>query len=629
MHFDPWRTVELYRVQPIGILLAVNNNHVHSGNCAVIRVGEVTAVSGVKITLRIDDDSSKETLFYKGSKLKGVSIREHVSIQRGFRSIVCVVDGEYLDERRTEASGISLDYVRRIEVTPIGHFEGDTFKHGIKYLPMIKDPVFLLPEDSVQRIYGSSGSDAFTIGKTLKDDIPIKLPWQRLFNSHIGIFGNTGSGKSNTLAKLYTTLFESKAGQMDGKSRFVVLDFNGEYTGQQLVNQQRKALYLLSTQGNGGDRFPLHRAEFWDVDTLSVLFQATPNTQRPFLTRVVEGRAKFQNYPEALPNFIKSVFRQSFNAAKARQESLDLLRSIANLIGADEVFLALRDVSWHNVSGRFFRPSDGVWFDPDGQSYEAHLAKVVDGVDPSGLDAFGELMLRAQLQLARDVTYGFVQFEHIQPLLKRVEASISGLNKAIKVVGDDDYPPERLVTIVSLKRCSNELKKVLPLLLAKHYYNAHKDRVAQPPDQTLHLVVDEAHNILSQQSIREQESWKDYRLELFEEIIKEGRKFGVFVTISSQRPADISPTIVSQLHNFFVHRLVNDRDLFLIENTITTLDALSRSLIPSLSQGCCVITGTSFDLPVVIQVDPLKRSMRPDSEDVNLEVLWSLADDDA
>lgn len=174
-----------------------------------------------------------------------------------------------------------------------------------------------------------------------------------------------------------------------------------------------------------------------------------------------------------------------------------------------------------------------------------------------------------------------------------------------------------------MRRCNNEVKKVLPLLFAKHYYNGHKTTVANPPDRTVHLIIDEAHNILSDQSARESETWKDYRLEQFEEIIKEGRKFGMFITIASQRPADISPTIVSQLHNFFIHRLVNDRDLYLVDNTISTLDSLSRSHIPSLAQGCCVVTGTAFDLPMVIQVDRLPSNKQPASEDVDLEKLWS------
>ncbi|MDP2679892.1 MAG: ATP-binding protein, partial [Rhodoferax sp.] len=57
--------------------------------------------------------------------------------------------------------------------------------------------------------------------------------------------------------------------------------------------------------------------------------------------------------------------------------------------------------------------------------------------------------------------------------------------------------------------------------------------------------------------------------------------------------------------------------------TITTLDSLSRGLIPNLAQGCCVVTGTSFDLPMVLQIDRLDRAKQPDSEDVDLETLWA------
>ena len=85
------------------------------------------------------------------------------------------------------------------------------------------------------------------------------------------------------------------------------------------------------------------------------------------------------------------------------------------------------------------------------------------------------------------------------------------------------------------------------------------------------------------------------------------------------------PTIMSQIHNFFIHRLVNDKDLFLIDNTISTLDRMSKSLIPSLTKGSCVITGTAFDLPIVMQVDYIEdKHSRPDSDDVDLGILWGL-----
>lgn len=458
----------------------------------------------------------------------------------------------------------------------------------------------------------------------LKEDIPVSLPWRVLFNSHIGIFGNTGSGKSNTLAKLYTVLFENKKEDMANRSRFVVLDFNGEYTGEQLLpSGPSKSTVTLSTAGDGGDKFHLPKAEFWNLDVLSLLFQATQNTQRPFLNRVIAGWTKHGQNPNSLSNYIAWTFRNVFSAASPKREALDLMRTVAHILGSEEVLDALGTITWHGQQGKFYRQNPNgttTYFESNGSGYEIVLVDLVEEMDAGMLDSFDQLIVRSHLSLANDLTQGFVQFEHIQPLLKRIESSLGHLRKVIEVNEVQEEP--KLLTVVSLRRCNSETKKIIPLLLAKHYYEAHKRDVETPPDRTIHLIIDEAHNILSQASVREQESWKDYRLELFEEIIKEGRKFGVFLTISSQRPADISPTVVSQLHNFFIHRLVNDRDLALLENTITTLDRLSRGLIPTLGKGACVVTGASFDLPMLLQVDPLAKAKQPDSEDVNLGNLW-------
>jgi len=588
-----------------------------------IRVGEVIAVHGTKVVLKIDEQSSKETLFYAGDKYKGVSIREYLSIQRGFRDIICMVEGEFLDESRIETRDGRTTFVRKVEARPIGFFDRTGFTQGIKYLPMIQDAAYLLPEERIRSIFDRGADSEFRIGRMLKEEIAVGLPWKRLFNSHIGIFGNTGSGKSNTLAKLHTVLFDLKLPLIAGKSRFIILDFNGEYGGEQLAPPNHKTVYQLSTQtdpdlNDATARFPLAPQEFWELETMSLLFQATLNTQRPFLNRVITGKLRFGANPGALANYAKMKFQQSFCAGEVKPATLDLMRTVARRVGNQALVDLLADVTWYR-NGRF--NYHGAFIDPDGVQYTARIAPTVNTIEVQGLDEFDQLVLRVNLQLMSDLNAGYVQFEHIQPLLKRVESSLVSLRKVLSI--SDAPPVERLLTVISMRRCNNEVKKVLPLLFAKHYYNSHKATVSNPPDRTIHLIVDEAHNILSDQSTRESETWKDYRLEQFEEIIKEGRKFGMFITIASQRPADISPTIVSQLHNFFIHRLVNDRDLYLIDNTISTLDALSRGLIPGLSQGCCVVTGTAFELPMVIQVDRLPNNKQPASEDVDLERLWS------
>lgn len=585
-----------------------------------IRVGEVIGVNGVKIVILAFDESNKESLFHNGNKYKGISIREYISIQRGFIRIVCLVEGEHLDESRIDVADAKVGYLRKVDVRPIGYFLNEEFKEGVKYLPMIKDPAFLLQEEDILAIYGNGKGEGFVIGRMLKEEVPISLPWHKLFNSHVGIFGNTGSGKSNTLAKLFTTLFEKKKDHIGEVSKFVLLDFNGEYTTNQLIDADNKAIYRLNTNNDDGDRFPLRSSEFWNLETLCILFQATQNTQRPFLSRLVDGRTRFPS-SEQLNNFVKTVFRRSFTLAAPRPEILDLLRRIASIIEADGLYSLLDTISWHRGQAKFHQPNTNIFFDADGRRYDEVIAPNVDDLDVGEIDEFKTLILRSNLQLCKELGHGFIQFEHIQPLLKRIEASLQSLQRVITV--DGEMGEQKLLTVLSLRRCKNDIKKIFPLLIAKHYYNTHKEEVLNPPNKTCHLIIDEAHNILSEQSSREHESWKDYRLELFEELIKEGRKFGVFITIASQRPADISPTIISQIHNFFIHRLINDRDLFLLDNTITTLDAISRGLIPTLAKGCCVVTGTAFDIPMLMQIDQLNIDKQPDSDDVNLKLLWS------
>ena len=139
---------------------------------------------------------------------------------------------------------------------------------------------------------------------------------------------------------------------------------------------------------------------------------------------------------------------------------------------------------------------------------------------------------------------------------------------------------------------------------------------------SLNIIIDEAHNILSYDSTRESQDWKDFRLETFEEIIKEGRKFGVYLTIASQRPSDISATIISQLHNYLIHRLINNRDLEMVEKAIAYLDKISIESLPILPAGACVLSGIVADLPLILQVDRLSEEEQPESQTIALTESW-------
>jgi hypothetical protein len=329
-----------------------------------------------------------------------------------------------------------------------------------------------------------------------------------------------------------------------------------------------------------------------------------------------------------LERYIEKTLERAFSSGEPKPDALELAREIARIIDCEKLQDHLKGITY-NGKNKSFRAAEGHYYDSDSGGFVEFMKPLLDEhVDVDDLDQFTELMLRCYLQLCSDVVLGYAQYEHIQPVLSRAKSSITALRNVLEIV--DEPPPTHFLQVISLRKCKNEIKKILPLLIAKNFYTSHKDNenLKSPPTRTLHLIIDEAHNILSEQSTREHEIWKDYRLELFEEIIKEGRKYGVYLTLSSQRPADISPTIVSQIHNFFIHRLVNERDLMLLDNTISTLDSSSKALIPTLAKGCCVVTGTAFELPMILKIDPLLKVHRPSSDDVNLEELWALPDEE-
>ena len=230
------------------------------------------------------------------------------------------------------------------------------------------------------------------------------------------------------------------------------------------------------------------------------------------------------------------------------------------------------------------------------------------------------------MRLIYDVLGNRAMNEHIAPAINKLKSNEKNIEKVFRFgnANATSFWNDSNVVIINLNDVNTDTKKLIPLLLTNKLYSDYKGKRGQDKnDEYLNIIVDEAHNILSRQSVRESEEWKDYRLEVFEEIIKEGRKFGVFMTIASQRPSDISPTIISQLHNYFIHRLVNDKDIEQVNNTISYLDKVSVESLPILSTGVCIVAGQMTEMPIVVKINRIENENKPQNETINLIKAWT------
>ncbi|WP_413299684.1 ATP-binding protein [Bacillus sp. 1P10SD] len=627
---------------------------------AFSKIGNVVEVSGRKITIIIDSDKNLSNLFFKGKIYRNVGIGSYLKIKKDYVYIIVKIDKEFIKEktiiREQYKPNNSTVHDRFVEASVIGFINNKRFIRGVRELPFLYNEVFLMAEEEVREIYNVNSNSSITqkvsIGSALFDDVEVEADVSKLFASHIGIFGNTGSGKSNTLARIYYNLFQLGL-NFNNKSKFVLVDFNGEYSHDEVITHQKENI-ILSTR-TPHNKLKIKNSwlddEFW-----AIILEATEKTQKPFLKRTlnyIEYLRKDENIQTVrhIINTLVSKFKNILNKNGIGNKELDALSVLKtcicdffNLNENDEHIEILRSYNLHNntlcrernivndnTHGYIVNGNGNIYFGPHNVNNinieSQRFKEKLDSMLTEATNAFSYLKffeVTLGLKLVDDVLKSFVQFEHISPLFTRFNKRKNELNKVLEFseVGFTASSLEGNLICISLRDVNLDMRKIIPMLITKTAYEEHK-ATHNNNGQTLHLIIDEAHNILSSNSFRESESWKDYRLEVFEEIIKEGRKFGVFLTISSQRPSDITNTIISQLHNVFIHRLINNNDLLTMSKTISFLDQVSFESIPILPPGGCIFTGIATDSPIAIQIPILNNGLQPKSQTVDLTELWN------
>lgn len=606
-----------------------------------LEVGFVIEVSANNVIIQLRETSNPPFFYNDGIFYHGVSVGSFIGVLSGPYKIILRIEKEFIEDLSHDPTSQEFNsdrYVRKVVSKVIGSFLGEKMSYGLNRFPFIHDIAVLLADNETESILtGNEDSDLWTsykFGQSLEAHVPIHVNWSNLFNTHLGIFGNTGSGKSNTLASLYTKLFDETENFLDfSDSKFLFIDFSGEYSYDNLLCKDKKIL-KLNTSG-GGDKIAFSKKTFWNGEVLSILFSATEKTQKPFLNSVIKHFFNVDHNPSQLQHeiieWIVRGFEDTFKANN-NKESMPLLRYVIEFSTNFCPILSLpnfiSDSIWHSKANTYYQhcmksDKDIYWTNcqTDLPNFINDLKLSLEGFISDNLTISDRLLIACHIELLRGLARNDLQFDHINPLLNRIKDRKNMIDNIFEIVEETEIKEN--VIVISLRDCDLDTKKVIPLLIAIESYNHHKQKVKKSVKNTYHLIIDEAHNILSAQSNRETETWKDYRLEVFEEIIKEGRKFGYFLTIASQRPADISPTIVSQIHNFFIHRLVNENDLYMMTNTVSSLDTVTKQKIPSLGPGQCIILGTSFKFPILIQVDFL-GDYAPKSETIDLKNLWGL-----
>ena len=609
---------------------------------SIFRIGEVSSVDGREVSVRVDQEKNRSHILYRGELLSNVSVGGYVKLIKGFNSLIGKIEKEYIKEDKSTSQSPEYTqpeerFIRFLSVKMLGYFSGDKYRKGIKELPLIGNECILLDAEEYQKIHSFAHEDECTIrlGALMTDErVSIDVSVDRLFASHIGIFGNTGSGKSHTLATLYKNLFQEFGDQkaFQENARFILFDFNGEYANSTTITPLKK-VYNLSTKSDPADRIQLSSEDILTPEIFFILASATEKTQQPFIRRALKlyGKAQKARSPsEYTKGILRGKLKQILEFGNWGLADLTLGYMESILDHQDDL---RSDLAWHSKQSCFYtndkQSSKDVYanepskFDP--VIPQTKFYQAIDLLEKDE-DFISWITKFLYIQLIDDVLSNRAQNEHVAPAINKLKSLRNEFSKVFSIptnVGNTNlWEDGKPLAVINMSKVSVSMKKLIPLLLSYKYYQEHKNKKSDVVTSSLNIIIDEAHNILSYDSTRESQDWKDFRLETFEEIIKEGRKFGVFLTIASQRPSDISATIISQLHNYLIHRLINNRDLEMVEKAIAYLDKISIESLPILPAGACVLSGIIADLPLILQVDRLSEEEQPESQTIALTESW-------
>ena len=427
-------------------------------------------------------------------------------------------------------------------------------------------------------------------------------------------------------------IFEKRNYSAKG-AKFVIIDSNGEYNKAfsklNVVNSQIKHS-LMNTDEGSENRFEI---PVWalSADDWATLLHASEKTQMPVLKRAIDIARVFYNTDtqnsELKNHILASTLLGIIQSSDSSPSKSDKLKAIVTKFGTNEI-----NMDTNLPNSKTLRKSMDINY--GSMPYEETVIEFLSKyLKP---DSIGENISRAMIPYSLEDFAQAVEFatlyegsvssqriqEYTATLMTRLQSLQEGIQGRIlskTVYGTvDDYINMLLgenqivdLDISSLDDASAEVvTKVLAKLLLD--YLKKKDSKAETP---INFIIEEAHRF-----IKNETNYGAVGYNIFERIAKEGRKFGMLLGISSQRPSELSKTVVSQCSNFIVHRVQNPDDLQYISKMVPYINQNMIERLTYLQTGNALVFGSAINLPTLTkfaQADPTT-----DSDNAKISEKW-------
>jgi len=667
------------------------------------RIGSVDSVSPDEINVLLDIEAPNDVALNAGVPRPFPRINSYVLIPCDSGFLVSLIEwikierSQYPKRKGLQDFGvIDLPFpLRKMSLNPLGVLRENvgedtkpqySFSRGVEVFPTVGDPVLLPSQTELKCIVESGDNRRVKIGVSpLAGNAVVFVDPDKLFGRHLAILGNTGSGKSCSVAGVIRWSIDAakqefacpECGQPRKiNSRFIILDPNGEYSHAFRDMDNVRVFAVEADEKNKIEQLqvPLW---LWNSSEWCAFTQASSRAQRPVLIQALRTvrdgtldvaltpSADMRRYLHTLVDILRielasgepwAAGQKNFGKRKGFYDGLITWKrdvsDNASFSQLEKDALSEFNAKLDTMISAHEKTKQNEWptylFDKTTiielmkLTSKAHSAFGGSDKDVLPIDAdiprpfTGDLFLRS-IQANAEI---LKSSEYVETMITRIRTLFSDSRMKVITNCSPDLTLQKWletyicptnsvdgsITVIDLSLVPAEVIHIVTAVIARMTLEALQRYRHLNSGKTLPttIVMEEAHTFIRKYSSNAEENIA-YSMctQVFEKIAREGRKFGLGLVLSSQRPSELSQTVLSQCNTFLLHRINNDRDQELVNKLVP--DNLRGLLceLPSLPSQKAILLGWASELPVLVQMNYLEVGQRPKSDDPKYWKTWT------
>ena len=578
-------------------------------------------------------------IVYISDNVAHIQIKEGTPVQEDLLNMHVIFE----DDNKKILGEVEEVTKELIKVRFLGEIDNGKFVLGVIRKPKLSSSIRVITKEEFGLVVGEDTSSTLNLGVSpLYNDYPIHVDINDMFSNHMAIFGNTGSGKSWGLARLLQNVFENK-NVVPIKSNFLIFDAYGEYhKAFDQINKINPSFNFkyFTTNPNDKEGSLLKIPVFLlNVDDLALLLNADNHSQLPIIEKMYK---------------LARIFSESGEMNEAYKDHL-IAKAIMNILYTNQtatskrndIFSILNDCSTPHFNSE--APVQGLGYvrkfrecfiiDKDGTFQESILiAEYVSSFINPDLDQYEAMTNNyytlKDLEKALDFTLiseGLLKNETTYSYAIALKVKLHSL-----IISENakyfEYPNMIDLNnyIASLVVCPNgykaqivnfnleDIEDSLAKSITKIYTRMLFEFTKKLPERAsipFHIFLEEAHRYVQNDNDKNLLGYN-----IFDRVAKEGRKYGLIFNLISQRPVEISETVISQCSNFMIFKMNHPRDLEYIKKMLPNISQEIIEKQKSLQSGTCVAFGKAFKIPLIIKMTPPDPA--PYSSNCDVEHRW-------